>query len=64
MAINTMSMADVKKYLSEVDFPCDKQTLIDYAKDKDAPKELIDMLNELVDREYTSVDDVMSEMEM
>lgn len=64
MATKTMSAEDIEKYLADAPFPCDKQTLINYAKSKNVPKEVIDALNGLPNREYISLADVSEEMEM
>lgn len=60
----TMNAADIEKYLSGASFPCDKQMIISEAKMRSAPKEVINALNGLPNREYSDVSDVASELDM
>jgi len=53
---------DVQSYLGGVTYPCDKQELIRYAKEKGADKRVINALNSLPDQEYGSPIDVSSEL--
>jgi len=57
------TMPDVQSYLTGLDFPASKQTIISYAKDKKAPHEVVTALNGISDRDYMDADDVMKEME-
>lgn len=54
---------DVEKILSGINFPTSKQDLINYAKGKNAPKEVISALNSLPSREFSNSTDVSSEFE-
>ena len=59
---NTTPTIDVQKYLSGVDFPAGKQTLIQHAKQRGAPQNLVSALNGLPNRSYDSVEDVSDEL--
>lgn len=61
---NTIQATDVQKYITGASFPCQKQQLISYAKGKNAPKEVMDMLQGLPNKEYAAVSDVSSALEM
>ncbi len=52
------SPVKVTKYLKGIDFPANKDDLIDWAEDNEAPEDVIDMLEQLPDEEYESVSDV------
>jgi Protein of unknown function (DUF2795) len=43
---------EVQKYLSGVDYPASKQDLIEHAKNKGAPKEVLGDLEDIPDEEY------------
>jgi len=63
MANKTMNVspAEVEKYLGGISYPVDKQKLIDYAKQKGAPDEVISMLQKMGDKNYNSSVDVTEE---
>jgi hypothetical protein len=61
---NTTPTVDVQKYLSGISFPADKQTLIQYAKNRGAPQNLISALNGIPNRSYDSIEDVSDELIM
>jgi len=44
----------VEKYLACVNYPTEKKSLLDKARDKDAPEDVIDLLNNLPDKTYKS----------
>ena len=54
----TPSPAEVQKFLKGIDFPAAKQDLIQHAEDNNAPYHVIEVLNLMPDREYTSAADV------
>jgi hypothetical protein len=56
-----ITSTDIEKYLSGADFPCEKQELIQHAKEKNANKDIITALNGLPSRSYQSTTDVLSE---
>jgi hypothetical protein len=43
---------EVQKYLSGVDYPASKDQLIEHAKKKGAPKDVVNELQEIPDGEY------------
>ena len=49
---------EVQKYLAGVEYPADRQTLIDHAQQEGAPQEVIDMLTMLPEEEFESAADV------
>jgi hypothetical protein len=62
MADISFNPALVQKNLAGVDYPADKDTLIETAQQHNAPEEVIDWLDALPEREYTSPSDVMAEL--
>lgn len=54
----SISAAEVEKYIGGIDFPADKNELVSHAKEKGAPKEVIDFINRFPDQEYGSAIDV------
>ncbi len=54
---------EVEKVLSGINFPTSKQDLINYAKGKNAPKEVISALNSLPSREFSNSADISGEIE-
>jgi len=52
------SPATVEKYLKGIDFPAEKEDLIDHALENGAPDEVIVVLERMPDREYGSAADV------
>lgn len=52
------STHDVAQLLGGIDFPANKQKLVEYAKQHNANKELIDVLEKLPEEQYTSMADV------
>lgn len=53
-----VSAAEVEKYVGGLDFPADKNDLVEHARGKDAPREVLDLMENFPDREYTSAADV------
>jgi len=54
------SSANIASFLEGISFPASKDELIDYAEDNNAPQDIIDVLEQLPDQEYTSMADIMS----
>ena len=54
------SPSTIAHFLEEIDFPASKDVLVTHAEDNNAPQEVIDVLEQLPDQEYTSMADVMS----
>jgi hypothetical protein len=53
-----ISAAEIEKYVKGIDFPCDKNQLIQHAKSNNAPDEILDFMQDLPDQEYGSAVDV------
>lgn len=53
-----VTTVDAERYLEGVDFPADLDELIDCAMENGAPEEVIDALEQMPDREYSSFADV------
>ena len=49
---------DAAQTLAGIDFPADRARIVDYARTKKAPQELLDALNTMPDEQYTSMADV------
>ncbi len=54
----SISITDVERYLDGLVFPADLDEIVNYAQDNDAPDEVIDALEQMPDREYSSFADV------
>jgi hypothetical protein len=54
------SPANIANFLEGINFPASKDELVNHAEDNNAPQEVIDVLDQLPDQEYTSMADVMS----
>jgi hypothetical protein len=57
------SPIEVQKALKDIDYPVKKQGLIEHAKKHKASSEVIEFLEDLPDKEYTSTIDVSREFE-
>jgi hypothetical protein len=47
-------LAEVRKVLQGAEFPADKSTLVDYAKEHHAPPQILDTLEQLLTSEFGS----------
>jgi hypothetical protein len=54
------SPSNVLNFLQGLNFPCDKAELVHYAEDKEAPDEVIVLLDNLPDQEFDNMSDVIS----
>ena len=50
-----VSTAKVSKYLKGMHFPADKQRVLTYARDHDAPDDVVSALNGMPDSEFDSM---------
>jgi len=50
-----VSTATIAQYLAGCDFPCSRQDLIDFARGKNAPNDVLNALNQLPDRTFNSM---------
>ena len=57
---HTVSAAGVAQALGGIDFPAGKDDVVSYAQSHDAPSEVVDALQNLPDREYSSMADLES----
>jgi len=53
------SVTQVATYLSGIHFPLSKQDLVQYAQEKGAPQEIVDLLDELPERTFDDLTEVM-----
>ena len=49
-----VSAAEVEKYIGGIDFPCDKNQLVNHARQKGAPQEVMDLMNQFPEKQYGS----------
>lgn len=54
----SVSAAEVEKYIGGIDFPADRDELINHAKGQGAPKEVLEFMGKFPDQEYGSPIDV------
>ena len=57
-----VSPAIVEKYLGGMHYPAERKKLIYNAQNKDAPDNVMDLLNKLPDKTYTSPIDIAKEI--
>lgn len=55
------SPIEVQKSLKNMDYPAKKQDLIEHAKQNNASKEVMEVLQSLPEKEYTNAADVSKE---
>jgi hypothetical protein len=51
---------EIRKALKGIDFPVEKEDLIEYARDNGADPEIVEILQEMPEEEFDSISDVMS----
>ncbi|ADI64079.1 DUF2795 domain-containing protein [Trichormus azollae] len=56
-----VSAIDISRSLSGIDFPANKQKLVNHARDNNANQEIIEILQEMPEREYDNMADVEHE---
>jgi hypothetical protein len=57
-----VSPAIVEKYLSGMHYPAEKKKLVDNAQNKEAPNEVLNLINKLPDKTYNSPIDITKEI--
>lgn len=57
------SLSNIAYYLKNVDFPAHRNDIVLSAEENDAPDEILDILEDLPDMEYSSLTDLMHEIE-
>lgn len=55
------SVTNVTKHLQGIDFPASKQDLIEHARKKGVDDSVLSLFDDMDDREYNSMKDVMTE---
>ncbi|GAX35837.1 DUF2795 domain-containing protein [Nodularia sp. NIES-3585] len=53
-----VSAVDISRSLSGIDFPVNKEGLVSHAREKKANKEVINILQQMPEREYGNMADV------
>ena len=53
-----VSPAEVEEHLSGIDYPASKQDLVQHARNQNAPNEVIQVLEQMPDRDCNSAADV------
>ncbi len=61
MRTPNMSASQIVTYLKGISFPAEKQEIIDMAKSKGAPDMVVQWLNKLPDKRYTSTTEIEQE---
>jgi len=61
MSSENVSTAQLAQYLKGIDFPANKQDIIETAKSNSAPDEIMTFMNELPDRSYDQPAEVEEE---
>jgi hypothetical protein len=57
-----VSPAIVEKYLAGMHYPAEKRALISNAQGKEAPSDVMDLINKLPDKTYNSPIDITKEI--
>lgn len=57
--VGGQSPANVQRYLKGMDYPAKKNALLKTARGNDAPQDVLDVLKELPEDEYSGPQDVM-----
>jgi hypothetical protein len=53
---------EVQKFLAGVDYPAEKETLLQHAADRDAPEEILDALKSIDERTYDGPNEVSEQV--
>jgi hypothetical protein len=54
----TIRPIQVQKFLGAIDYPTDKQTLVDHARQEGAGQDIVDALRRMPERSFNSPNDV------
>ena len=52
----------MEKYLAGMHYPADKKNLVNNAENKDAPEDVMDLINKLPEKTYNSPIDITKEI--
>jgi hypothetical protein len=55
-----LSTAEITKCLRGMDFPAEKEDIIDYARDNGADEEVLAWMEDMPEEEFASISEVMS----
>lgn len=58
MPLASHSTASIAQALSGIDFPANKEKLVEYAQKNNADSEVVDAIRQMPEAEYTSMADV------
>ncbi len=58
-----VSPAMIQNYLAGIDYPAEKDDLIQYASDQDAPDDMISLLRQIPSRTYNKTSEVIAEVD-
>ena len=58
MALAPHSTGAIAQSLSGIDFPCNRQKLVDWARKNNADQDIVQVLEKLLDEQYVSMADV------
>jgi hypothetical protein len=61
MRTPSMNPSQITMYLRNMDFPADKKKIMDMAKSNGAPEMVVQWINKLPDKQYSSSNDVERE---
>lgn len=53
-----VNVVEVEKYVAGINFPVTKDQLVDHAREKGAPQEVVGFMSEMPERDYVSTMDV------
>lgn len=56
------STAEVQEYLGGLDYPADRNKLVDFAKGKNAPQEVVEVLSRIPEKSYPTPIEVNEEI--
>ncbi len=62
MANDHVNPVQVQKFLKGIDYPCSKQDLLKTAKNESADQRVMDILNQLPNKQYQKPTDVTKEI--
>ncbi len=57
-----ISPTNLTQFLGGVNFPCSKQELVNHARQRNAPQDVLSTLEQIPDRTYNSMSDVMRDI--
>lgn len=64
MDFGKSSVSSIYNFLKDIDFPASKQEIITHAEDSNISQDIIDRLDQLPDKQYNSIADVVKEAVM